>query len=99
MRIQFPIFNFLKQINKKVQKETIWNNTLDHLSWRVDVRATSKNVPEIDEPVAFFEFASKRPTNDGNSPLSVAKFEMNRDEVSDILRSLNDVHKKFDEVR
>jgi hypothetical protein len=86
------------QINKKIQKETVWNNTLDHLSWRVDVKATSKNVPEIDEPVAFFEFAAKRP-NHNSSPSSVAKFEMNREQVADILRSLNEVHKKFDEVR
>ncbi len=88
----------LTQINKKIQKDTVWNNTLDHLSWRVDVKATSKNVAEIDEPVAFFEFAAKRPA-DSNSPSSVAKFEMNREQVTDILRNLNDVHKKFDEVR
>ncbi len=91
---------FTIQINKRIQKETVWNSTLDHLSWRVDVKATSKNVSEIDEPVAFFEFAAKRPViADGSSPSSMAKFEMNREQVGDILRSLNDVHKKFDEVR
>jgi hypothetical protein len=74
-----------------------WNNQLDRLAWRVDVRALSKTTAEqSDEPIAFFEMATKKSTT-GNG--KTAKFEMDRNEVQAMLNSLNDIQAVFDGVR
>ncbi len=94
--ILFELFRTI-QVNKKLLKESTWNHSLDHLPWRVDVKAISKTSSEIDEPVAFFEFATK--SNIEKSGGGTAKFEMNREQLSEMVKSLSDIHKKFDEAR
>lgn len=89
-----------EKVNKKLLKDSTWNNSIDHLSWRVDVKAISKLRTEIDEPVAFFEFATKSNVKDAKGAAAapkIAKFEMNREQVGDILKSLGEINKKFDE--
>jgi hypothetical protein len=79
-----------------------WNNSLDRLAWRVDVRALSKTTSEqSDEPIAFFELATKRNNNGngGGNNVRTAKFEMDRSEVQTMLDSLNDIQAVFDGVR
>lgn len=85
-----------EKINKKLLKDSTWNSSIDHLSWRVDIKAISKLKPEIDEPVAFFEFATKSNAQDAKGT-KVAKFEMNREQVGQIVQTLAVIGKKFDD--
>jgi hypothetical protein len=72
-----------------------WHETLDNLSWRVDVRALSKaDNAALDEPVAFFEVASTQGSG-ARAPRS-AKFEMDAEEVGAMLGALGDIQKVFD---
>lgn len=93
----------LLQINKKLLKDATWNDSLERLAWRVDVRAMSKaSAEQNDEPVAFFELATKKhatQANGKNSAVRNAKFEMNREEVGSMLATLNEIDLIFEGVR
>mmetsp|Transcript_29303 Transcript_29303/g.58493 ORF Transcript_29303/g.58493 Transcript_29303/m.58493 type:complete len:189 (-) Transcript_29303:21-587(-) len=85
------------RINKHMMTSVTWNKTMDRLSWRVDVKALSKTSAEqSDEPVAFFELATKK--GDGAGGTQTAKFEMDRSEVQTLLNSLNEIQAVFDGV-
>ena len=72
---------------------------MDHFAWRVDVKAMSRNVAEINEPVAFFEhiFKAGHQFHD-NTTSSTAKFEMDRTQVSEMLKNLTEIQKKIEEA-
>ena len=48
----------------------------------------------VDEPVALFELDTKTVSNE----LSTIKFEMNREEIKNMLDTLEQIKSKFDEV-
>ena len=93
-------------------KDVTWNDTLDRVSWRIDVRTLSKTTTsntstatsqagESDEPIAFLELTTKAPTSaqtngGGSSKSKNAKFEMNRAEVGKMLDSLNEIQQVFE---
>lgn len=89
------------QINKKLLKDVTWNDSLERLSWRIDVRTLSKTVAEQnDEPIAFFELATKNSTSTATpAVVHSAKFEMDRSEVTSMLASLNEIQQVFDGVQ
>lgn len=90
------VVSILAQINQYLLKSVTWNNSLERLAWRVDVRALSKSTTEqTDEPVAFFELSTSKNSGANNT----AKFEMNRTEVQSMLSSLAEIQAVFDGVR
>ena len=96
----------LPQISKKLLKDATWNNTFDHLSWRVDVKTMSRTSTEMNEPTAFFDLTCKRGhqfdnsenISSSNNKEQNARFEMSRTEVQEMLQSLNDVQKMIEEA-
>lgn len=75
---------------------------MERLTWRVDVRAMSKaSAEQNDEPVAFFELATKKQSaqSSDKSVVRNAKFEMNREEVGSMLATLNEIDQVFEGVR
>ena len=89
------VFFVFIQINNQLLKDVTWNNKYNHLAWRIDVRALSKSTTEqSDEPVSFFEMSMKK-----NEKSKIAKFEMNREEVQNMLEQLNNIQAVFDGVR
>lgn len=62
------------------------------------MKTISKNSSDINEPVAFFEMDFAQPQQDDHKKKKVAKFEMNRDEVQDMLKSLQDIQSAFDNI-
>lgn len=89
------VFFVFIQINNQLLKDVTWNNKYNHLAWRIDVRALSKStIEQSDEPVSFFEMSMKK-----NEKSKIAKFEMNREEVQNMLEQLNNIQAVFDGVR
>jgi hypothetical protein len=88
------------KIHDFVVKKSKWNNSLSSLSWRVDMKTASKNVAEINEPVAIFEFGSETGTNGVERvPVQQAvRFEMNRAQIGDMITTLDNIQKKIDEM-
>ena len=87
------------QVHKIKIKESRWNRSYKNLLWRVDVEAMSKDGSESGEPIALFEFvttagSSKYKQTDSQQ---TAKFDMNRDQVLEMLAACDAIQKKFDE--
>jgi hypothetical protein len=81
------------QIHRSLLRRTTFNNSLDNFSWRVDMNAMSKTSAELNEPMASFEFNFKSQTT-----ASVARFDMNREELSTLLGSLQSVQSAFETI-
>jgi hypothetical protein len=64
------------------------------------MKTASKNVAEINEPVAIFEFGSETGTNGVERvPVQQAvRFEMNRAQIGDMITTLDNIQKKIDEM-
>ena len=43
------------KIHDKLVSKCIWDNTLKNMSWRIDVKTRSKDVEQINTPVAIVE--------------------------------------------
>jgi len=88
------------KIRQQLLKDSTWKSTVDDLSWRVDVSTLSKNSSETQgESACLFELLMTDGVNDDNADCSSSvRFEMNRQEVGDILSRLNDIQRVFDDV-
>jgi hypothetical protein len=53
--------NEREKIHSEMSKRSRWNNEYHQLAWRVDLKAASRHSPDINEPLAIFEFSSKKP--------------------------------------
>jgi len=81
-------------------KDSRWNNSFKNLSFRVDVEAMTKSGRETGEPLALVEFTTTSNVNRGASNSganATAKFEMNRTQMNEMLETLREIQKKFDE--
>lgn len=53
--------NEREKIHTEMLKRSRWDNEYQQLTWRVDLKAASRHLPDINEPLAIFEFSSKKP--------------------------------------
>mmetsp|Transcript_19929 Transcript_19929/g.28648 ORF Transcript_19929/g.28648 Transcript_19929/m.28648 type:complete len:187 (-) Transcript_19929:123-683(-) len=86
--------NEREKIHNSILRGCTWNNKLKQLSWRVDMKAASKNMPEINEPVAMIEFGMDGELNKEES--GVVRCELNRTKVGEILGTLEEIQRKID---
>lgn len=73
---------------------------MQHIAWRVDMKALSKNAAEANVPVAYFELnlLSGRTDNSGLSDKQAVKFDMNRSEVQQMVEQLNVIQETYDKL-
>ena len=87
------------KIVSSLRKKCTWNRHLQSTSWRIDVKAASKSNAELNVPVVLFEIKSEAGVIDNaSSGVKVAKFEMDRTQVGEILTTLDNIQKKFEEL-
>jgi hypothetical protein len=100
-----------EKIHESMATKSRWNSTFKQLGWRVDSRAASRNVAEINEPVAIFELntnAGKGVNSESSSMVVKAqketvtevpiRFEMNRAQVNETLGTLLNIRKVVDDL-
>ena len=94
-------------IHSLMLKRSRWNNEFHQLSWRVDLKAASRHAPDINEPLAIFEFCSKsqpsnakakRLTTSNNTGgdttnISRTQFQMDRNQLDEMLVTLDTIKK------
>jgi hypothetical protein len=83
------------QIHSKLLSKSTWNNHFKQLSWRVDVKTASKYVAESNDPVAMFELNTESGVKCTNNN-TVTRFEMNRNQVADIIQILETIERAID---
>lgn len=82
------------KIVASLKKTSCFNNNLNGLTWRVDLKSASKHNTGIDEPIAFFELG----TTTVSDEQKITKFEMTTHEVKNMVDVLTEISTKFDEI-
>lgn len=79
-------------------KSSCWNSKINNLSWRVDLRTVSKNIPDVNEPIALIELSTTEGVNNREKSISSTSFSMNRDQIGNLVATLNDINQKINEL-
>ncbi|KAN0016113.1 hypothetical protein ACTFIU_006067 [Dictyostelium citrinum] len=87
-----------KKIHEIIYKTTRFNNSLQKISWRIDVKTKSKEINEINEPVSIVELKLKNTnTNNNNNNNSnkndLIRFEMDKNQLEETLQQINSIQK------
>ncbi len=66
----------------------------------MDVKVASKTTSELNEPVAVMELSTKSGNGDSTAvaPASTVRFDINREQMGGILKTLEAVQRKIDEL-
>eukprot|EP01111_Echinosteliopsis_oligospora_P015555 TRINITY_DN618_c0_g1_i1.p1 TRINITY_DN618_c0_g1~~TRINITY_DN618_c0_g1_i1.p1 ORF type:complete len:194 (+),score=48.45 TRINITY_DN618_c0_g1_i1:17-598(+) len=93
------------KIHESAYKQTRWNNSLTKIAWRIDVKTRSKSTSEINEPTAIVEMntegafikqkTSSTSTSQPSSSSKLIRFEMDRDQLSEVLSQINHVQQSI----
>ncbi len=86
------------QIHSRIVRSCTWNNHLKQFSWRVDMKAASKNVTEINEPIAILEFDIENGHKSAKSNSKVVRCEMSRSRIAEVLETLESIQKQIDAI-
>ena len=101
--------NEREKIHAEMSKRSRWNNEYHQLTWRVDLKAASRHSPDINEPLAIFEFTSKKPLPSpgvartqstaaaGDNNTARAQFQMDRSQLDGMLKTLDVIKKAVEE--
>jgi COMM domain containing 1 len=81
------------QIHDSLFKRSVADGRLSKLSWRIDLKSSSRDQPELNEPTAILELTTE-PLGASPAP-SVALLELNREEVAKTLRTLKAIKDKL----
>jgi len=90
------------KIHDQVYKKVTWNNSLQRLTWRIDVKTKTKTVSELNEPTAIVELSIQ--PNKSTSPASASsstsqsklvRFEMDKDQLTQALRDINNIQQQL----
>ena len=76
------------RVHAEVLRRSRFNHEHQQLAWRVDLKAASRHAPDVNEPLAVFEFRSKPAGGPAAAP---AQFSMDRAQLDQMLRALDDV--------
>jgi hypothetical protein len=85
------IYPAIAQIHRNLLRKATFNNILGDHSWRVDMNALSKTSAELNEPIASFELHLSN-----HADKSVARFDMNRDELNKLLEQFQTIQTTFE---
>lgn len=84
-------------MHNKIIDNSTFNDQLKLAFWRVDVKVASRAHAELNDPVAVVEL-NTRSSHGRSGADTVVRFDMGRDEMSDLLKTLESVQKKVDEI-
>ncbi|KAN0029630.1 hypothetical protein ACTA71_007762 [Dictyostelium dimigraforme] len=96
--IQQECLNKFWKVNKKkiheiIYKTTRFNNSLQKISWRIDVKTKSKEISEINEPVSIVELKLKNNNTNINNKNDLIRFEMDKNQLEETLQQINSIQK------
>eukprot|EP01112_Ceratiomyxa_fruticulosa_P018825 TRINITY_DN6077_c0_g1_i1.p1 TRINITY_DN6077_c0_g1~~TRINITY_DN6077_c0_g1_i1.p1 ORF type:complete len:191 (-),score=42.36 TRINITY_DN6077_c0_g1_i1:97-669(-) len=80
------------KIHEQVYKKVTWNNSLHKVAWRIDVKTKSKSGAEMNEPTAIVEVSvNPKFQSASNSGSRLVRFEMDKEQLSQTLRDINNI--------
>eukprot|EP01031_Cornospumella_fuschlensis_P032133 gene32133-38867_t len=85
------------KIHSKILQQSTFNNILNDLSWRVDMKALTKNSAENNEALAYFEL-NMLERKDAGVDKRIVKFEMGREDVAKMVEQLSAIQDTFERI-
>lgn len=80
------------QIHDTLYERSRFDGKLSSLSWRIDIKSSSKDQAELNEPTAIIQLTTEEPrTVGGGGGMKTSLFEMSREEVLDTLNTLKHI--------
>jgi len=83
-----------QEIHSNVYKKVTWNNSLQKIAWRIDVKTKTKSGDEINEPTAIVELSIGRPKQEPEAQ-KLVRFEMDRDKLARVLLQVNTIQQQI----
>lgn len=93
----------------EAKKYQVWNDTLSRFSWRVDLKSSSRQVPEINQPTAVIEIETTSGSEavcdhclrallmtNTKVPKKVIHFEMSTEQMAIALMQMEAIQKAID---
>ncbi|KAL8606530.1 hypothetical protein ACOMHN_015570 [Nucella lapillus] len=78
------------KIHDSIIAQTMWGNTLQKVSWRIDLQSQSKHVNEINAPTAIMELQIADSLQKEKAA-DVVQFEMNEDKLASVLNCMQEI--------
>eukprot|EP01120_Amphizonella_sp_Union-15-10_P014983 TRINITY_DN750_c0_g1_i1.p1 TRINITY_DN750_c0_g1~~TRINITY_DN750_c0_g1_i1.p1 ORF type:complete len:187 (+),score=38.79 TRINITY_DN750_c0_g1_i1:82-642(+) len=87
------------KVHDALRSRSRWNNSLKKFSWRIDVKTKTKNSKEnLNDPIAIIEMAIGKEVpqaDDGQDEVSVLRFEMDRNQLAEILVQIKTIENQI----
>jgi len=80
------------KIHDYVYRKVRWNNTLQKISWRIDVKTKTKAVSEVNEPTAIVEMSIGK---NKDQDQKLVRFEMDKEQLAQVLLQINNIQQQL----
>ncbi|BFZ07534.1 hypothetical protein BsWGS_10573 [Bradybaena similaris] len=78
------------KIHEKIVSQTMWGNSLQKVSWRVDLKSQSRTVEHINVPTAIMELHIADNINKAKGS-EVVRFELDEAKVTELLHTMQEI--------
>ena len=79
--------NNKNKIHESIITKTKWNNSLQNVLWRIDLKAQAKNMEQMNESSAIMEFQ----INSAANKSEVVRFEMDEAKLTEVLSQMKEI--------
>jgi len=80
------------KIHDYVYRKVRWNNSLQKISWRIDVKTKTKAVTDVNEPTAIVEMnIGKNKEQDQK----LVRFELDKEQLAQVLLQINNIQQQL----
>jgi len=77
------------KIHDYVYRKVRWNNSLQKISWRIDVKTKTKALTEVNEPTAIVEMNIGKTNKEQDQQL--VRFELDKEQLDQLLLQINNI--------
>ncbi|XP_050405916.1 COMM domain-containing protein 1 [Patella vulgata] len=84
------------KIHDKIVAQTMWGNTLQKVSWRIDLKSQARRSEDINTSSAIMELQIGEHQNK-DKLTEVVRFEMDEDKLKDVLKSMQEIEEQIDQ--
>jgi len=89
-----------QKIHDLLVKNSIWNDSLNKMSWRIDSKTKSRRVPEMnDELTAIVELVVGQKQQSGGPQSQVVRFEMDRVQLKQMMTEITFIQTQINKFK
>ncbi|XP_046373002.1 COMM domain-containing protein 1-like [Haliotis rufescens] len=82
------------KVHDSIVAHTTWGNSLQKVSWRIDLKSQARHIDEINTPSAIMELHVSDGQNIEKTG-DVVRFEMDEDHLSSVLQSMQEIEQEI----